>query len=421
MNRNRLQTTSDLNVLLNGVVAPFLISYVNWVLGEAKKKAISRLYFVARDGQILYRLSQVLATDSDSPELRYLYGSRRAWLLPSITDKELSWRRLVITAAQSNSLNDLCGRLGFAQSQMPVILAAMGISAHEAGCPLAPNHAGAVLDKMLANSEIRAILNENIANSRSLLLSYLQQEGMLDGSTWALVDAGWSLNCQAALKRALAEWQEGSIEPRGFYMGLARDYLPPDVAGKAFPMLATPGSIISRRRVVLEHCFMPATHSSTKGYHREDGRIYPVFSVDVRSSLEIEYAHQLQNEVLSCGRKVLSDPVFLNDFDAYKVRAINAVQRFVRNPGKSEVENLNAFQVIADLRHESSHTIPLCTPLSWTDMAKIMITAISRRWAYRQPVSLWLEGAAAISSPAIRLFLRTMLNVDALRHRLRRR
>ena len=63
-----------------GVAAPVLTAYVLWVLNAAARESIERLYFLARDGQILYeialRLRDRLGLDLD---LRYLYGSRQAF------------------------------------------------------------------------------------------------------------------------------------------------------------------------------------------------------------------------------------------------------------------------------------------------------------------------------------------------------
>ncbi|MGH9181865.1 MAG: hypothetical protein ACRDY5_09140, partial [Acidimicrobiales bacterium] len=65
-----------------GVIAPTLVAYVLWVLADAARTGVRRLYFVSRDGEVLLRVARRLVDRTGSPaglELRYLHGSRQAW------------------------------------------------------------------------------------------------------------------------------------------------------------------------------------------------------------------------------------------------------------------------------------------------------------------------------------------------------
>ena len=80
---------------------------------------------------------------------------------------------------------------------------------------------------MLADPLIHGALTGHAEATRGAALGYLAQEGLLADQDWALVDVGWSLNCQAALRRLLAARdprQAGAV--RGFYIGLAKDHPP---------------------------------------------------------------------------------------------------------------------------------------------------------------------------------------------------
>ena len=72
------------------VAAPALISYMLWVLKEAQKRDIKRLYFLARDGLIMYEISKILIQNYNfNIECRYLYCSRLSLINPIyIVDKE---------------------------------------------------------------------------------------------------------------------------------------------------------------------------------------------------------------------------------------------------------------------------------------------------------------------------------------------
>jgi len=68
------------------IAGPILVSYVLWIIKKTQELKIKRLYFIARDGQILLeiakRINKFLGLDID---LRYLYGSRQTFNLNSNT------------------------------------------------------------------------------------------------------------------------------------------------------------------------------------------------------------------------------------------------------------------------------------------------------------------------------------------------
>ena len=67
------------------IIGPAFFFFTRWVLQEAKKRNIRRLYFLSRDGRIFHKIAQII--DAISPQgidLRYLYGSRHLWLTASI-------------------------------------------------------------------------------------------------------------------------------------------------------------------------------------------------------------------------------------------------------------------------------------------------------------------------------------------------
>ena len=61
-----------------GVMGPVLTGFLLWVLRRAMALKVERLYFISRDGEILFQLAQRLAKKLSSPvDLRYLYLSRQ--------------------------------------------------------------------------------------------------------------------------------------------------------------------------------------------------------------------------------------------------------------------------------------------------------------------------------------------------------
>ena len=84
-------TESDFTQSIYYVVfAPVLVNFIEWILTEAEKKGIHRLYFLARDGhQMKLIAEQLCKVKNRKIECRYLYGSRYAWRMPQyVLEKE---------------------------------------------------------------------------------------------------------------------------------------------------------------------------------------------------------------------------------------------------------------------------------------------------------------------------------------------
>ena len=64
-----------------GVVAPAMVGFTLWVLRRAQQLGVRRLYYVARDGQILVDVAPAHRPPGLDIECVYLYGSRLAWWL----------------------------------------------------------------------------------------------------------------------------------------------------------------------------------------------------------------------------------------------------------------------------------------------------------------------------------------------------
>lgn len=70
---------NDAERLYLDVFAPVVIAFCEWILEQAKRDGVERIYFMARDMWQCYRASLLLLQKNDySVEIRYLYTSRRS-------------------------------------------------------------------------------------------------------------------------------------------------------------------------------------------------------------------------------------------------------------------------------------------------------------------------------------------------------
>lgn len=79
---NRIKNDMQIAKEFGGMYgAAILLQYMLWIVGVCKKKGITKLYFVARDGFVLYKIAELLKKKKIIDwELEYIYGSRKAWV-----------------------------------------------------------------------------------------------------------------------------------------------------------------------------------------------------------------------------------------------------------------------------------------------------------------------------------------------------
>lgn len=74
------------------LAGPILFPYIYWLLDQAQKRGVERLYFIARDGYILKLIADLIIKENNLPiKTKYIYGSRKAWRISALNldDDEL--------------------------------------------------------------------------------------------------------------------------------------------------------------------------------------------------------------------------------------------------------------------------------------------------------------------------------------------
>jgi hypothetical protein len=201
-----------------GVAAPALTAYVAWVLQRAREKGLRRLYFLARDGQILLKVARVLAPALGVElDMRYLYASRQAWRLPELarsTQPDLSW---ALADAYFLSCESLLARLGATPPEVTRQLQDIGFPAASWKRNLSRSERHCFSD-LLKSGDLNPVIAAAASQRRERLLGYLRQEGLFADEPYGLVDLGWHRSLQASLEKILKS--KGSRLPSGFYFGL---------------------------------------------------------------------------------------------------------------------------------------------------------------------------------------------------------
>ncbi|MDN5850777.1 MAG: hypothetical protein L0H63_14250 [Nitrococcus sp.] len=398
--------------VLYGIVIPFLLAYVIWVLDQAKRNGIRRLYFVARDGEILYRIARSLHEESDDIELRYLYGSRQAWVPASITPVSNASNQAPHQPGQRSGVItrfDILPSAGLADNGNEAIRKQLNLSEQEWHTPV---------DRDAAIKFLGVVLEKNYvpfysfcARQGEATLAYLRQEGLCDTTRWALVDVGWKLNCQAAIARVLNFADDPQLKPCGFYIALSGNHLDPQITGPAHAFVQQGASMFYSRGGVIEKLFTPSTHATTHRYRQRYNVIEPVFGPDLRNPEEMTYTKRLHAAAISAAAAIAGDARAFDSIRRYSPEIISNAVHFLRHPDPTDVPQFASFCVDIDPRHEYRAVRRLCKKLSISDIWNVIRFQLQQGAVSKQDSPIWIEGSTAISPWYIRYPMRILLRI----------
>ncbi len=180
-----------------GAFAPLLVGYALWVAGQARLRGVKRLYFVARDGQVMLDVARhVLGVVAPELELRYLHGSRQPWILGASATSEVMLERWV-TARRDFTARTALARVELSAEEAHALTGDPLTDPRRQDVPLAADERDR-LAALLRMEPLEGLVREAAERTAGDTLAYLRQEGLLDGVPCALVDAGWEGRTAAA-------------------------------------------------------------------------------------------------------------------------------------------------------------------------------------------------------------------------------
>ena len=389
-------------------IAPFLVAYVAWVLRQARQNSIGRLYFVARDGQILKEIASRLPDLSLGIELEYLYGSRQAWNLASVINcnrAELDW---LIHPHDSKSLEEILYKLDLSYSEVRDEFAETIFDAIDPG-------------KQLDNREItefwsiiqkpgcsRKIL-EKSAKRRVNALQYFHGMGMLGNEKWAIVDTGWRLTGQRSLAKVLQHGgYQGHIQ--GYYIGIRKDHVLYDKMGSCSAFISPEQLNMAANTeshwlyetgvsTVIENVFTMADHSLVVDYQDDGACIVPRFD-DMAENKFKKYYLPLLKESVNRFTNIISESGMLQDeSDLLTKLAVTETSAFFQKPEKHMVAVISGMQVNTEQSHLVQNQRLLVSPLTMQDLLRMIFFIFSpNRKRFIDPAHVWYRGSAALSA-----------------------
>ena len=194
------------------LIAPVFVPFVYNVLHDAEKRGINKLFFLARDAYVFYRIAKVLQKQFPSISVSYIYVSRNSLYLPGL--KEISFESLssLFTKIDWQDIDDILVRLHMYDMKDYVLNI----------IPSEVKDTNRIIDILLNDDIFVNELRKKHAEQRRNILEYFKSEGLGDEHS-AIVDLTGTRRCHEAINNVLE--QDGLHGVFGYYFEVLSERL----------------------------------------------------------------------------------------------------------------------------------------------------------------------------------------------------
>lgn len=341
------------------IFAPVICDFVGWVLRSAQEKGIKRVYFLARDGWIMYHTAVIIAEKHNIDiELKYLYCSRMSLRNAALNDLGEEAYRYLLEGGFALTPRVILGRLGLDQDERQDIykdIAYSGDEETEMGKAAASEFCGRLKSSRLYRQYVSVVS----ARCRKTALSYLQQEGLLSDVPYAIADSGWTGSMQKMFRILTGKKQTG------YYFGL---YAKPDPADGEFNAYlfdkTTSPFTVSRFNNHLFEALCAAPHGMTVGYRIQEDSTVPLLKEEKSLNNDSLLLHTQEAELY---RFASEEYILPDDIKGIKERqkiAFGLLDRLMFLPERNVAEKYGGLKFSDD--PAELYDFPLAAPLSET-------------------------------------------------------
>lgn len=384
------QRAEDLWDIGTSVAGPLFWGYTEWFLREAAKRGIGDLFFLARGGQVFFRIAQALQARRSIPiRLHYLHTSRMAFAGIAESNDLSYLRNLVASSLAFHSFQQALANVGMGDA---TDLSPPGLAREERGRNLTRSERQAIADWLLAPQRLPRI-QAALAERQRMAGTYLRQSGLHACERIGFVDTGWmgtiQHNIEFLLKAAGCRAQT-----TGFYLGLSqfREFA---CTGETLAYTNTFVPLPLRRQsthFILLELMAQGTHGPLLGFEEEKGVLVP--RLGSVSETTLAETRVLQDAVLAFVR-CIQDAEGSERFPETELAqtVIGAYRQLFRHPTRREALVLGRMphaNQILEQRHAE-----LCPEMTTLEMLRAM------RDFHRRPPGWWLYGQATTGKSAL--------------------
>ena len=379
------------------VLAPSLTSFVLWVLHEAMKSETKRVYFLARDGYLMYQTAKLLCERLALPvECKYLSCSRYSLRIPAFhLDVEEALNYVCRDSIDVN-ITKILKRANLTKEERAKVIAEidMQLSPTE----IIPYTQLPLIKKTLRNCPLfLSYMNKHSRETFPSAQGYLLQEGFLDGIKDAIVDSGWVGSTQEILNQLLSKLGR-TTNLQGYYWGLYE--LPRNVQRSEYhSYYFSPEKGLSEKVYFSNSLFeaiFSAPHGMTLRYEKRGESYWPCYATV--SEEKRAFILQMEKNICQYTELLLDKKFDISKVDSMANKRIigKLLKRFMGKPTKQEVEIFGKILFADDVLEDDTRLI--AADLNEKELRRhhvfckiLSMLGVDKRYTKE---SAWYEGSA---------------------------
>lgn len=246
-----------------------LVSYVSWILRLCHEKNIDRLYFIARDGYVLKKIADgIISSSGMKIKTCYIYGSRRAWRMPSFSTRNQDIQKL-IDWSHGGKIKCIGDIADIFQIQPGELRQFLTIEIPEDVQEISYHTIRRICKELQTNKDFLEYLIKYHAAKRNMVKQYLKQEIDFSDGHFAFVDVSGSGYTQSCLADMIQDFYEEPIHT--FFFKLEKL----NVADNCINYCFFPTRL---KNGVIVEMFCRAPEEQTIGYQSQNEKVVPVFA-----------------------------------------------------------------------------------------------------------------------------------------------
>lgn len=306
-------------------IAPTYVPFVHSIFEDAKKRGINKLFFLARDGYILYNIAKELSDLFPEIGVYYIYVSRKSLYLPGLQNIEYESISSIIPNLANNQLGELLDILHLSRKWC---------NGKE------KKNAYEGLKELLDISDFVEELKHTYLEQRNACYKYFKQVGLTE-SKCAIVDIAGSRRCQQAINRILVSNHHQAVY--GYYF----EVMPKRIMGGDYMSYLFQECFSIYRfydfQILFEQYFSATLQDRTVGYKESNGIVEPIFEKEI-------FSNDILNKIVTANKEVCIEfvkvykqlPLISSSY--ISMATLNVFSKFCYAPRKDYLEALKGFK-----------------------------------------------------------------------------
>lgn len=267
MQRFRSNHDENLQYFAFAYASLYLVPYINWVIEDAIAKRFDTLYFISRDGHYLKIIADtIIKTKGYKIKTKYIYGSRKAWRIPSFIDHiDESFYQSFGNFSGVNDYPSLLNALHLQEKDFLKLFPHLESIKHKD--KLTQEELQSISFTVKSSKEYEQFLLHIAKEERVLVKKYLEQEIDFQ-EKFAFVEYWGRGYTQDCLTRLIQETAHKKIDNPFYYM---RSIYPSRGSSIRYNFTTNPSSPI-----FIEAIFANLPYDTTESYQQKGKSIEPV-------------------------------------------------------------------------------------------------------------------------------------------------